>query len=134
MRVAVASQNFRTVTPHAGKTRRWIVFEARPGAAPEEVERLDLAKDQALHEVPADAPHPLDAVDAVIAGSCGPGFVRRMARRGVAVATTDAEKDLSPAEAARRLADGELAPRDPDTAEAGHGHGDGHRHGHGHGR
>jgi len=31
MKIAVASQNFRTVTPHAGRTRRFLVYEPSRG-------------------------------------------------------------------------------------------------------
>ncbi|NJO54320.1 MAG: nitrogen fixation protein [Bacteroidales bacterium] len=92
MRIAVASQNFRTVTPHAGKTRRFIVFEAEAGSPPREVERLDLPKDMSIHEFQGDGAHPLDSMRAVIAASAGPGFVVRMASRGVdAVATSETD-------------------------------------------
>ncbi|HKJ77206.1 MAG TPA: nitrogen fixation protein, partial [Gammaproteobacteria bacterium] len=42
MEIAITSQNFRTVTGHAGKTRRFLVYEAGPGQEPVEVDRLDL--------------------------------------------------------------------------------------------
>ena len=41
MRIAVASQNYRTITKHAGMTRRFLVFEAEQGAAPREVNEAD---------------------------------------------------------------------------------------------
>ncbi|MGQ9367607.1 NifB/NifX family molybdenum-iron cluster-binding protein [Azospirillum sp. A39] len=91
MRFAVASQNFRTVTPHAGKTRRFLLFDAGPGQAPEEAGRLDLPDGMAIHDVAGGA-HPLYAVDVVIAGSAGPGFVARMREHGVVtVATAEAD-------------------------------------------
>ena len=34
MRIAVASQNFRTVTGHAGKSRRFLVFDVAPVRTP----------------------------------------------------------------------------------------------------
>lgn len=73
MKFAVASQNFRTITPHAGKTRCFLLFEAEPGMAPTETGRLDLPKDMAFHNF-AGGPHPLDVVDTVIAGSAAPGL------------------------------------------------------------
>lgn len=82
MRIAVASQNFRTVTPHAGKTRRFLIFEVATGAPAREAGRLDLPKELSIHEFRGEGPHPLDEVEAVIAGSAGAGFVRRMAARG----------------------------------------------------
>lgn len=42
MRIAVTSQNFKTVTGHAGKSRRFLIYEARPGADP--VDRFDLPR------------------------------------------------------------------------------------------
>lgn len=39
MKIAVTSQNFRTVTAHAGKTRRFLVFDIPSGDSPREVER-----------------------------------------------------------------------------------------------
>ena len=89
MKIAVTSQNFRTVTPHAGRTRRFLVYRAEPAVEPVEIDRLDLPKEMAMHEFHQDGPHPLDTVDVVIAGSFGDGFAHRMAKRGVWVATTD---------------------------------------------
>jgi len=88
MKIAVTSQNYRTITPHAGKTRRFLVYEAAPDAEPEELDRLNLPKDMSLHEFHGDGPHPLYAVDVVIAGSCGPGFSRRMAKHGIVAVVT----------------------------------------------
>lgn len=96
MRFAVASQNFRTVTGHAGKTRRFLVFEVTTGQPPQEVERFDLPKEQSIHAFRGDGPHPLDFVGVVIAASAGDGFIRRMAARGViAVATAETDPALA---------------------------------------
>jgi len=98
MKIAVTSQNFRTVTPHAGRTRRFLVYQAEPAGEPVEIDRLDLPKDMAMHEFHQDGPHPLDTVDVVIAGSFGDGFARRMAKRGIRATTTD---KVDPKEAVR---------------------------------
>ena len=110
MLIAVASQNFRTVTGHAGKSRRFLVFDAVAGSVPREIDRFDLPKDQSIHEFHGDGPHALDAVKVVIAGSAGPGFINRMAARGVQAVTT-AETD--PAIAVERFLAGTLAPSAP---------------------
>jgi predicted Fe-Mo cluster-binding NifX family protein len=34
MRIAVSSQNFRSITSHAGKSRRFIVYELTPARNP----------------------------------------------------------------------------------------------------
>ncbi|MDC7785904.1 nitrogen fixation protein [Rhodoplanes sp. TEM] len=127
MRVAVASDDFQNVTGHAGKASRFLVFEADDGVPPREVARLDLPGDLTIHEFRCDGPHPLFQVKAVIAGSAGAGFVRRLAEHGVqAVLTT--ERD--PATAVARWAAGTLAA----AAAQCHDHGHDHDHDHGHGR
>jgi predicted Fe-Mo cluster-binding NifX family protein len=132
MKIAVTSQNFRTVTPHAGRTRRFLVYEAAEGGEPVEVDRLDLPKELSMHEFHADSPHPLDAVDVIIAGSFGEGFAARMAKRGIVAVATDL---ADPVEAvkeylARLRAGGEAAAG---TARGcGHGHGHVHQHAHAH--
>ena len=93
MKFAVASQNFRTVTGHAGKTRRFLIFEAETDSPPMEIERLDMPKEMALHNFHGDD-HPLYTMDVVIVGSCGEGFVQHLTRYGVTVVTTEANDPL----------------------------------------
>jgi predicted Fe-Mo cluster-binding NifX family protein len=106
MRIGVTSQNFRTITGHAGKTRRFLVYEADGETEPREVERLDLPREMSLHEYHGDD-HPIYGLDAVITASCGSGFVQRLGRRGVKVVATS-EQD--PAAAAAALAAGRPLP------------------------
>ena len=117
MLIAVASQNFRTVTAHAGKSRRFLVFKVAPCRAPLEVDRLDLPKDQSILEFKGEGTHPLDAVDVVIAGSAGAGFVAHMEARGIrTVATTETD----PVIAIARFMAGTLVsstPREPTEAD-----------------
>ncbi|TCP44445.1 NifB/NifX family molybdenum-iron cluster-binding protein [Rhodovulum marinum] len=117
MRIAVASQNFRTVTPHVGKTRRFLVYEAQPGQPAREIDRIDLPKGMALHDFHGEGDHPLYHMEAIIAASVGAGFSRRMAARGI-VAVATAETD--PALAARAFVDGCLAPAAPHDHDHDH--------------
>lgn len=119
MKIAVTSQNFRTVTGHGGKSRRFLIFDATRGSTPSEVARLDLPKELSFHEFHGDGPHPVDGVDAIITGSCGSGFARRLAGRGIRVAITEMEDPLA---AARAYVDGELPPVDPETMAEHHHH------------
>jgi len=135
MRVAVSSQNFRTITGHAGKSRRFLVYDLVPGEAPREVERLDLPKELSLHEYHGDD-HPLftQGLDAVVTASAGAGFLQRLGSRGIRVIAT-AETDIDKALTA--LAKGEAlpaaAPHEHDAGDHHHGHGGaGGGHGHGH--
>lgn len=120
MKIAITSQNFRTVTGHAGKTRRFLVYEADPGSPPVEIERLDLPREMSIHEF-AGGPHPLDAVDVLITASAGSGFIRNLAQRGVQVVITS---ETEPAQAITDFLVGSVKPPLP------HEHGHRHRHGH----
>jgi predicted Fe-Mo cluster-binding NifX family protein len=88
MRIAVSSQNFRTVTGHAGQARRFIIFEATEQELPREIERLDLDANMAIHGYDHSSGHPLDSMDVLITGSAGAGFVRHLGARGVQVVAT----------------------------------------------
>ena len=126
MKIAVSSQNFRTVTSHAGKARRFIVFALATPCTPREVERLDLPREFALHEYRA-LDHPLFAMDAEIPGSAGDGFVRRLGARGIEVVLTG---ETDPLQAVRDYVAGVVKP--PLPHEHDHGHGHAHAHGHAH--
>ncbi|NGX17589.1 NifB/NifX family molybdenum-iron cluster-binding protein [Wenzhouxiangella sp. XN24] len=109
MKVAVTSQNRKEVTEHAGRCRKFWLFDVEAG----EIRRreiLELAKEDSFHESGGDTPHPLDDIDVLIAGSMGPGLRRRMARKGIAAFVTQ-EKDLERAVAL--WAAGGLSPATP---------------------
>ena len=91
MRIAVTSQNFRTITGHAGKSRRFLVYEADADGNPTEVDRLDLPMELSLHEYHAED-HPLFELklNGIVTQGAGNGFLQRMARHGIQVYTTSA--------------------------------------------
>lgn len=89
MRITVSSQNFRTVTGHAGRARRFIVFEANGQEPPRQVERLDLDANMAIHGYDHGSEHPLDRTDVLITSRAAGGFIRHMGARGVRVVATD---------------------------------------------
>lgn len=130
MKIAVTSQNFRTVTGHAGRARRFLIYDVQPGAEPVEVERLDLPKDMAMHDFHGTGPHPVDGVDVILSEGFGEGFGQRMAKRGIlAVSTTQTD----PVEAVKAyVADLGTAAPGGATCGCGHGHGHAHQHHHHH--
>jgi predicted Fe-Mo cluster-binding NifX family protein len=130
LRIAVTSQNYRTVTPHAGKTRRFLVFEAGPERPPVEIERLDLDHEMTMHEFrDREGAHPLDGMDVLITGSAGEGFVRKLATRGVRVVVTG---ETDPQLAIADLLRGKITPPNPhDCDHHDHGHHGGGHHDHG---
>lgn len=110
MKIAVTSQNFRTVTGHAGKTRRFLIYEA-DGEEIREMQRLDLPRELSFHELPEAAGHPIDSVDVLITASCGDHFRSRLARRGVRVLATG---ESNPERAVRLVSiGGTLPPPEP---------------------
>ena len=111
MKIAVTSQNFRTVTGHAGRARRFLIYDVQPGAEPIELARLDLPSEQSFHETGGVGAHPIDGVNVLLSGSFGGHFVQVLAQRGIRAAITDLE---NPVEAVRdyltRHASGTLLP------------------------
>lgn len=109
MKIAVTSQNFKSVTGHAGKSRRFIVFDAAASSAPSEVARLDLPLEMSMHEFIGGA-HPLDEMDVILTASAGQGFVSKLARRGVKVVICGGS---DPHKAVRDYLNGAIKPADP---------------------
>jgi len=108
MKVAVTSQNFRTITGHAGKTRRFLLYEVGPDGKVSDAGRLDLPKEMSLHEHHGAGPHPLDQAEVLITGGCGHGLAQRLAGRGIRVVVTG---ETDPRSAVTKLAAGDtLAP------------------------
>lgn len=120
MKIAVTSQNYRTITGHAGKTRRFLVYEATPGGIAVETDRLDMDKMMTMHEFRGnhDA-HPLDQMDVLITGSAGAGFIQKMFSRGVGVVVTGEE---DPIQAVKDLMNNRIKPPAPDSCNHQQGH------------
>lgn len=87
MKIAVTSQNFRTVTAHAGKTCRFLIFDISCPNSPREIDRLDLDRSMSFHEF-RGIQHPIDGVTALITGGAGEGFRARMAQRNIELVVT----------------------------------------------
>lgn len=106
LRIGVSSQNFRTITGHAGKSRRFLIYGCDQAGNWVEIERLDLPKEMSMHEFRGDA-HPLDNLDILITSGCGPGFCNRLRNRGVEVVATS---ETSPLDAIKTLIAGDPLP------------------------
>ncbi|QLH38703.1 MAG: nitrogen fixation protein [Defluviicoccus sp.] len=134
MKIAVTSQNYQTITPHAGRTRRFLVYEVSEGGEPIEIDRLDMPKEMAMHDFHGDGPHPLDAMDLIIAGSFGEGFAARMAQRGITIVATDLIDPVAAVKEfmVRKSLGEEFGSGKGACGGHGHGHGHGHHHRHAH--
>jgi predicted Fe-Mo cluster-binding NifX family protein len=103
MLVGITSQNFKTITGHAGKTRRFIIYASDENNNWHVSERLDLEKNMSIHEF-TGTDHPIDSLDVLITAGCGEGFIRKMGRRGIKVIQTG---ETDPLTAVNQLASGQ---------------------------
>jgi len=111
MKIAICSKDYKTISGHAGKARRWLVFSVGDGEALSQPEKVELAKDQVFHHFKDDTcPHPLDGIDVLITASAGDDFLTRMERRDVSVART---RENDPVRAVKAYLAGELPPPKP---------------------
>ena len=110
MKIAIATDNYTRVAGHAGKARHWLLYLLH-GHTPQQLlpapTLIKLAPEQVMHHFKDDAPHPLDGVDLVVAGSAGEGFMRHMRERGADVLLTGED---DPATALTQILAGEALP------------------------
>ena len=110
MKIAIATDNYTRVAGHAGKARHWLLYLLH-GHTPQQLlpapMLIKLAPEQVMHHFKDDAPHPLDGVDLVVAGSAGEGFIRHMRERGADVLLTGED---DPATALTQILAGEALP------------------------
>lgn len=121
MKIAVTSQNRTTITKHAGKCRKFWVYEVKDRCVWER-HLLELSLAQSFHECDHDAPHPLDDVRLLISGGLGAGLQYRLQQKGIAALAT-AETD--PDKAVVDWIAGSLIEL-PADAHDGHEYGQGH--------
>lgn len=109
MKIAVTSQNFRSVTGHAGKSRRFIIFDVGTPCDTPEVVWLDLPLEMSFHEF-SGSRHPLDDMDVILTASAGQGFIAKLAQRGVRVIICG---ESDPHKAVRDFLLGAVKPANP---------------------
>ena len=116
-KIAVCSQNRKTVTEHAGKCRKFWVYDIEQGRV---IGRslLELTIEQSFHEAKEGQAHPLDEVDVLITGSIGGGLQQRLRQRGI-IGVVTSETDLDQAVAS--FLAGDMAPAAQMSAECAHG-------------
>lgn len=122
MKIAIASQNRKEVTPHAGQCRRFWVLELAAGM-PIKRDLVELDRDQTFHEGAHGAAHPLDGIDVLIAGGMGPGLRRRLAEKSIRTIVTG-ETDIDRVVAS--FLGGTLVDTPAVADTEGHDHGPGH--------
>jgi predicted Fe-Mo cluster-binding NifX family protein len=83
MKIAVTSQNKREITEHAGKCRKFWIYQIADDNQIGEPTLLELPKEQSFHESSPNAPHPLDDIQVLISGGMGMGLIRRLEMKGI---------------------------------------------------
>lgn len=125
MKIAVASQNRRTITEHAGKCRKFWIYETEQDKIVRK-ELLELPREQSFHDSSPHSPHPLNGIQVLIAGSMGQGLSHRLAHKGIVGIVTP---ETDPDRAVTAYLDGSLAVLSPGSHDHDHDHGHGHGHG-----
>ena len=123
MKVAVASQNRKIVTGHAGKCRKFWIYDIEAKSVKDK-QLLELPREQSFHEFRGAKPHPLTGVRVLITGGMGEGLARQLASMGIeGLVTTETDPD----HAVAAYLQGSLPPGSTE-AHSGHDHPDGHDH------
>ena len=121
MKIAVSSQNRKTNTGHAGKCRKFWIYEVDAKKIVNKT-LLELALEQSFHESHGGGPHPLDEIKVLICGGAGQGLIRRLDGMGIqGLVTTETDPDSAVVD----FLDGKLKLGQPGSHE---GHGE-HHHG-----
>ncbi len=116
MKIAVTSQNKREITGHAGKCRKFWIFDISDGKISNK-HLLELPKEESFHESSKQAAHPLDDIQVLITGGMGTGMVQRLEMKGIEGFITS---EIAPEQAVTAYLAGTLENLPP------------HQHGHGH--
>lgn len=121
MKIAVASQNRKSVTGHAGKCRKFWIFDIAASQITGKT-LLELPLEQSLHAHHEAQSHPLSGVQVLISGGMGDGLARRLARMGIEGLVTT---ETSPEHAVEAYLAGTLPLGAPERHH-GHQHHDHH--------
>ena len=93
MKIAVSSQNCETITGHAGRCRKFWVYEA-DGRQVVGKRLMYLPLAQRFRACAPGGFHPLDEVNVLITGGMKAGLYQRLKQKGVlAVSTTETDPD-----------------------------------------
>lgn len=87
MKIAVTSQNRKNVTEHAGRCRKFWVFDIE-GDKVVDKQLLELPKEQAFHDSSPHDIHPLDDIDVLLTGGMGSGLAQRLEKKGIKALVT----------------------------------------------
>lgn len=118
MKIAVASQNRKSITSHTGRCRKFWIYQIENDAIAAK-ELLELPKEQSFHDSSPLEPSPLDDVQVLIAGGMGTGLAQRLQQRKIQALIT---KETNPDQAVKDFLNGTLKTEPFEPHEHGHKH------------
>jgi predicted Fe-Mo cluster-binding NifX family protein len=95
MQIAVTSQNRKTITEHAGKCRKFWIYEVERGEVASK-RLVELSLEQSLHANHHQFAEPLTGINVLITASMGAGLHNRLMQGGIhPVITTEENPDFA---------------------------------------
>ena len=95
MQIAVTSQNRKTVTEHAGKCRKFWIYDIKAGRVVSR-QLVELGIEHSFHASHDAFPVQLANINALITGSVGNGLYQRLMQQGVKpVITVEEDPDTA---------------------------------------
>ena len=95
MQIAVTSQNRKTITEHAGKCRKFWIYDIDKGVVVGK-RLVEVSMEQTLHASHQQLAEPLAGINVVITGSMGPSLYDRLMQSGILpVITMDEDPDAA---------------------------------------
>lgn len=95
MKIAVTSQNRKTITQHAGKCRKFWIYDINEGAIAGK-DLLELPIEQSFHASHHQLAAPLAGVSVLITASMGAGLYQRLRQGGITpFITTEEDPDTA---------------------------------------
>ena len=107
MQIAIASQNRKIIGEHAGRHRKFWIYEVTQGEVSGKT-RLELPPEQGFHQSSAVGAHPLYHINILIASGIGPVLHHRLQQKGIQTVVT---RERDPDRAVAALLAGRLEQR-----------------------
>lgn len=82
MQIAVTSQNRKTITEHAGKCRKFWIYDIEKGEVAEK-RLIELPMAQSFHASHHELAEPLADINVLITASMGAGLHQRLKQNGI---------------------------------------------------
>ena len=82
MQIAVTSQNRKTITEHAGKCRKFWIYDVEKGVLTGK-RLVEVSIEQSLHASAGQLAEPLAGINTLITRGMGPGLYERLIQSGI---------------------------------------------------